>query len=154
MSLWRRAGGGADVGPGTLIPASELAEAVAGLAVEDAERVQVVAFAVACAVRDADDGQALPVLADLLVTTSVAVDVNEGTLINLLSAVQYASLLPTDVRAGWKPPAEAVASLVRRGLGSSEALREQAEDLLGALVDEDLADDWLGRDATRDLVDR
>jgi hypothetical protein len=105
-----------------------------------------------CAVRDADDGQALPVLADLLVTTSAAADVNEGTLINLMSAVEYAMMLPDEARAGWTPPAEAIVSLVRRALGSNELLHEQAADLLGTLVDEGLADGWLGRDATRDLI--
>jgi hypothetical protein len=135
-----------------VIPASELADVVAGLAMEDAERVQVVAFAVARAVRDAGDGEALPVLADLLTAASGVPDLNEGALINLLSAVQYATLLPAGARAGWTPPAEAVARLLRRGLGSSKLPREQAEGVLGALVDDGLAADWLGPDATRDLV--
>ena len=66
---------------------------------------------------------------------------------DVLSALQFASMLPDETRADWLPPGRAVAQTVELGLNSDEALREQTDALLWALVDRRLAADWLGGEA-------
>jgi hypothetical protein len=151
MTHWLRRRRDAD--PDAAVPAAELLKAVAALAIDDVKHAQAVAFAVARAIREADEA-ALPALAMLLTATKSAPSLNEGTVINLLSALQYATLLPGDVRAGWAPPAAAVASLVERAMEANTVLRDQAEGVLWALADDGLITGWLGAQVARDLANR
>ena len=56
--------------------------------------------------------------------------IDKVTLMNVLSALQFASMLPDDARADSVPARHAVAESVEMGLTSGEALREQTEGLL------------------------
>jgi hypothetical protein len=130
-----------------------LVDAAAGLAAGSAADARAVAFAVAQATRRGE-GHALDALAAVLAQGSVAAASDEGTLMNVLSALQFASMLPDGARANWIPPRHAVAHAVELGLSSGEALREQTDGLLWALVDRRLAADWLGGDALHTVVPR
>jgi hypothetical protein len=123
-----------------------LVDAVAGIAPGDSSHARGIAFAVAQATRGGDD-HALRALDALLDGAPAVAARDEGTLMNVLSALQFASMLPEDARADWVPARQAVARTVELGLRSGQALHEQTEGLLWALVDRRLAADWLGRDA-------
>jgi hypothetical protein len=129
-----------------------LAEAAA-LATEDPEDAQAVAFAVACAIRDRDDDALLAMTALLAATAQVPV-LPVGALVNVLSALQFAAMLPDDARGGWVPPSHAVGRVVEQGLTASVALREQATAALWTLVDRLLVADWLGREAAQAVASR
>lgn len=122
-----------------------LVDAASSLSGRDAEDVRAVAFAVAQATRDGDP-HALSALSALLAAAH-AVDVDTGALVNALSALQFAAMLPDEVRADWAPPSSAVAEIVGLGL-DSDAHLEQTIDLLWALVNQRVAADWLGAGAT------
>jgi len=120
--------------------------AAADLGADDTAHARAVSFAVAQATREGDD-HALRALAALLTRALSVSAFDAGTLVNVASALQFASMMPDAARAGWVPPTHAVARTVELGLRSGEALREQIDGLLWALVNRRLAADWLGRDA-------
>lgn len=154
MRPWLRRGAGPnerDAGPQWT--GAALVNAVADLAAGDAVHARAVAFAVAQAAREGDD-HAMRALADMLAEAPAAAAFDEGTLVNVLSALQFASMLPDDARTDWVPARDAVARTVEMGLRSGEALREQTEGLLWALVDRRLAADWLGPDAGTAVASR
>ncbi len=73
---------------------------------------------------------------------------------NLVSALQFASMLPDATRAEWVPPTGTIARTVELGLRSDGALREQTDGLLWALVNRRLAADRLGRDGANAVAAR
>lgn len=131
---------------GLLWTGAALVDAVAGLAAGDAAHVRAVAFAVAQAAREGDE-HAMQALADMLTAPLTFAASDDGTLVNILSALQFASMLPEEARADRLLARQAVTRTVEMGMRSSEALREQTEGLLWALVDRRLAADWLGPEA-------
>lgn len=144
MSPWlRRAAGRERRDAGAPWTGPALVDAAAGLAADDASRLRSVAFAVAQAAREGDD-HALSALTALLTRAPAVGSFDSGALVNVLSALQFASMLPDETRADWLPPGHSVAQTVELGLSSDEALREQTDGLLWALVDRRLAADWLG----------
>jgi len=130
-----------------------LVDAAAGLGADNAGHARAVAFAVAQATRAGDD-HALPALAALVTRAPSVSAFDEGTLVNVVSALQFASVLPDAARADWVPPTDAVARTVVQGLRSGEALREQTDGLLWALVNRRLAAYWLGRDGANAVAAR
>lgn len=154
MSPWlRRAVGRQGRDTGTQWIGAALVDAAAGLAADDTAHLRAVAFAVAQATREADD-HALPALAALLTRAPAVGAFDAGTLVNVLSGLHFASMLPDETRADWLPPRQAVARIVELGLNSGEALQEQTDGLLWALVNQRLAADWLGRDAGDSVASR
>ncbi|MDQ6804655.1 MAG: hypothetical protein M3065_06745 [Actinomycetota bacterium] len=89
----------------------------------------------------------MPALARLLTEAPTVAAFDEGTLVNILSALQFASMLPDGAGTDSVPARQAVARIVEMGLTADEALREQTEGLLWALIDRRLAADWLAPDA-------
>lgn len=150
MMAWLRRAAGPE---GREWTEAALVDAAEGLAADDPARARAVAFAVAQATRAGDD-DALRALAALLTGAPAICAFDEGTLVNVLSALQFASMLPDEVRADWMPPTRAVARTIELGLRSGEALREQTDGLLWALVNRRLAEDWLGPDATDAVASR
>jgi hypothetical protein len=128
-----------------------LIDAAAGSTEDDVALLQRVAFTVAEATRKGDD-HALTALAALLTRASGMRVSDAGVLVNILSALQFASMLPEEARADWLPPRHAVARLVEVALNSDDAIREQGEDLLWELVSTQLVADWLGRQAGSRVV--
>lgn len=127
-----------------------LVDAAASDATREGAFAREVAFAVAQATRDGD-AHALPALSALLAGISQEHGFDEGALVNLMSAVQFASMRP-DARSDWVPPTAAIARSVELGQSSDELLRDQAEGLLWALVDRRLAAAWLGREGVHALA--
>jgi hypothetical protein len=128
-----------------------LVDAAANIAGSDPADAREVAFAVAEATRDGGD-RALRALAALLTAATTVSELDEGALVNVLSALHFASMLPDDARDAWVPPSQAVVLTVERGLASSEAVHEQTDGLLWALVDRRLAAGWLGHDGCRAIA--
>jgi hypothetical protein len=143
--LFRGRAGREELGASAQLTGTALVDAVAGIAAGDTPHARGVAFAVAQAARGGDDN-ALRALDALLDQAPPIAARDEGTLVNVLSALQFASMLTDDARADWVPARHAIARTVELGLRSGEALREQTEGLLWALVDRRLAADWLGHD--------
>lgn len=148
MRRWplRRAAGreGRDSGAQWSGPA--LVDAVEGAAAGDVAGPRAITFAVAQAMREADD-HATRALAGILAKMPAFAASDEGTLVNILSALQFASMLPDDAHADWVPARHPVTRTVELGLTSGDALREQTEGLLLALLDRRLAAGWLGPEA-------
>ncbi len=132
---------------------ASLVKVVAGIAAGDVSRAREVAFAVAQAARDGDD-HALRALSALLTQVHAVAASDEATLVNVMSALHFASMLPVDARADWAPARNSVAPIVEMGLRSGEALSDQTEGLLWALVDRRLAADWLGPEAGINVASR
>lgn len=130
-----------------------LREAVLSLAPGDVAHARALAFAVAQAIREGH-GDALPALTRLLAEVPMVAATDEGTLMNVLSALQFASMLADDAHADWVPANDSVAKIVDMGLTASGTLPEQAEGLLWALIDRRLAADWLGPEAGAMVVGR
>ncbi|WP_445149422.1 hypothetical protein [Baekduia sp. Peel2402] len=120
-----------------------LVEAVARVRCGEEPQAQTVAFAVACAVRDGAEG-ATEALTGLLGAVAAGSDVPSGTLVNTLTAVQFAAMPASETFAGWTPPAKALAGVVERALERDVMLQEQVDDLLGTLVHRALVATWLG----------
>lgn len=106
---------------------------------------QLVAFEVAGAVRDGREGasQALAVLLGALAEVGAS-DIGDGTIVNALTAVQWAAMPVSDVFEAWKPSAEALADVVERALDRDVMLQEQAAQLVRGLVARGLVSEWLG----------
>ncbi len=121
----------------------ELRAAATAVGSGDPVRDQRVAFDVAIAVREGVP-DALAALHVLLERMAGADDVAQGTLINALTAVQYAAVVPEQA-LGWRPPSAALTQVIRRAQGADAMLREQADDLLEALGDVGVRDAWLAR---------
>jgi len=120
-----------------------LVEAVARVQRGEEPQAQTVAFAVACAVRDGAES-ATEALAGLLGAVAADRDVTSGTLVNTLTAVQFAAMPASEAFAGWTPPATTLADLVERAQDGDVMLQEQVDDLLGALAGKALVATWLG----------
>lgn len=120
-----------------------LVDAVGGAAAAATAEARSIAFALAQAMRDGDPSapRALTRMLDAAPPVRAA---DRPTVMNLLSALHFATMLPDEARADWVPPRHGVARVVVTGLVSGDALREQAENLLWALLDRDLAAGWLG----------
>lgn len=97
MMAWLRRAAGAG---GREWTEATLVDAAEGLAADDPARARAVAFAVAQATRAGDD-DALRALAALLTGAPAICAFDEGTLVNVLSALQFALMLPDEVRADW-----------------------------------------------------
>jgi hypothetical protein len=121
----------------------ELLVAAGNVEKADDEEAQRTAFAVAVGVRD-DDPQGIPALTALLTGAARRAALGEGTLVNTLTAVQYASMQMSDAAIAWVPPRPELTRLVLLALDGRELLREQAEELLWAFVDRRLVGRWLG----------
>jgi hypothetical protein len=128
-----------------------LVGAANGVATDDTEAIRTVAFEIARATRRGDDC-ALQALSALLARALNVSAVDRGTLVNLMSALQYAAMRP-EARADWLPPVDTVARAVELGRRADEVLRDQVDGLLWALVDRRLAVDWLGRDRASTVAD-
>jgi hypothetical protein len=151
MSSWfRRTTKGPDAGADWVGPA--LMNAATGFAAHDPAHARAVAFAVAQATRAGDD-YALGALTEVIARLSDVCASDDATLMNVLSALQFASMLPEDARADWVPPPADVAHALELGL-SSDALREQAAGLLWALVTRRLVADWIGPSAASVVASR
>lgn len=154
MSRWlRRAARPEWRDPGAQWTGPALVDAAARLAPDDVAHARAVAFAVAEATREGDD-DALRALSVLLSRSSAISVLDESTLVNVLSALHFASMLPEDVRGGWLPPTDAVARAIELASRSGEVLRDQTDGLLWALLDRRLAADWLGRENAQAVASR
>jgi hypothetical protein len=126
-----------------------LVEAAKRLGVGDQRRDQVVAFDIASAVRDRADEQTLVALDVMLDVLCTAPAPSYGTLVNVLTAVQHASILPDESLGSWRPSAGSLGSVLDHAQQSeNEPLRRQTDDLLWALAERKLAGTWLGDDVS------
>jgi hypothetical protein len=125
-----------------------LVDAATHVGTGDDRRDQIVAFDVARAVRDDGDEQALIALYTVLDVLRTAAAPSYGTLVNVLTAVQHALILPDEALGRWRPPPGSLGRLLDHALSENEPLRLQADDLLWALVERHLAGAWLGRRAS------
>lgn len=115
----------------------------------DRRRDQVVAFDIASAVRDRGDEQTLVALDVMLAVLRAAPAPSYGTLVNVLTAVQHAAMLPGDSLGSWRPSAGSLGRVLEHAQQSeNEPLRRQVDDLLWALAERELARAWLGPDAS------
>lgn len=128
--------------------ATALIDAARRLGTGDDTVDQVVAFDIALAVRDDGDERALRALDAMLDVLRTAPAPSCGTLVNVLTAVQYALILPDEVLGRWRPPPGSLGRMLDHALSGDEPLRRQADDLLWALVERRLAGSWLGRRAS------
>lgn len=109
MSPWWRRGvdrGGS--GGEAQCTGAALVHAAADLGADDTAHARAVSFAVAQATREGDD-HALRALAALLTRALSVSAFDAGTLVNVASALQFASMMPDAARADWVPPMHAVA---------------------------------------------
>lgn len=125
----------------------DLARAAATVGTGDDGHDQVVAFDVARAIRDAGDASSLRALSALLEALRTAPAPASGTLVNVVTALQYAAMLPDETLEGWDPPSGSLDRLLDRALSLDEPMRRQADDLLWALAERRLFGGWLGRRA-------
>jgi hypothetical protein len=125
-----------------------LVDAATQVGTGDDRHDQVVAFDVALAVRDNGDEQALVALDVMLDVLRTAVAPSYGTLVNVLTAIQYALILPDESLGRWRPPPGSLGRMLDHALAGNEPLRRQVDDLLWALVERQRAGSWLGRRAS------
>ena len=71
------------------------------------------------------------------------------TLINLLSALEFAAMLSDEPREAWSPPAQTVIPVIRVAWDLGKQFHEHVEALLWLLVEQRLVAAWLGDDATQ-----
>jgi hypothetical protein len=118
----------------------------------DAAWVRASSHAVAQALR-AGEASALPAFAALLVGAQEAAVSDSGATTNLLSGLHFASMMSADQRGGWAPPSLFTDHLLTDAVsGGSEALREQAEGVLWALVDHEVLGAWTTPEGIRRLA--
>lgn len=125
-----------------------LVEAAKHVGAGDERRDQVVAFDIALAVRDRGGEQTLVALDVMLDVLRAAPAPSYGTLVNVLTAVQHASILPDESLGSWRPSAGSLGSVLDHAQSGNEPLRRQVDDLLWALAERELAGPWLGRDVS------
>jgi hypothetical protein len=125
-----------------------LVEAAKQVGAGDERRDQVVAFDIAVAVRDHGGEQTLVALDVMLDVLRAAPVPSYGTLVNVLTAVQHASILPDESLGSWRPSAGSLGSVLGHAQSGNEPLRRQVDDLLWALAERELTGPWLGRDVS------
>lgn len=124
---------------------AELVDVARHVGSKDEPQDQVVAFEVALAVRDERGRYPLAALTALLTGLGAeAVAPSYGTLVNTLTAVQYALMLEDEELEGWAPPADALGRIVLKAMAENELMRDQADDLLWALAERRPVGLWLG----------